>query len=200
MLIDFHLGIVMFSSVIWIIICLYFIKVKKKSLTYILFFSVFYIYILQVINLTQFPIIIHDENNASSVTEAISNNVYLIPFQGGFNLSYFMSTPVLLNILMTIPFGFGVNFIAKTSLGKIIFMGVCLGVMIELLQFIVLIVNLFHLRLVMIDDVIFNFIGVMIGYFVFKVFARAYIQIVDRNNIDLNSITQYIYDVSKSHS
>jgi glycopeptide antibiotics resistance protein len=197
MLIDFHLGVLMISVLVWFTISVYLVKKRNKTFTYITFFSVFYVYLMFVINYTQFPIIIHDYANASSIREAISTNVYLIPFQDGFNLSYLLSRAVLLNVLLTIPFGFGISYIMKTNWKRIILLGLLVGVVIESLQFAVLIINMFHLRSVTIDDVIFNFIGVIVGYGLFLIFSYVYIKVVHKLNIELNSISKYVYEVSK---
>lgn len=200
MLIDFHSGIVLVSFFIWIILCIYQLKIKQKSNTYLLFLTIFYIYIMGVINVTQFPIIIHDDGSASSMREAIAANVYLMPFPDGLSVNYLLSAPVVLNIVMTVPFGFGLSFIMTTNWRKIIIAGLLIGLTIEFLQFLVLIINRFHLRLVMMDDVMFNFIGVIIGYALFKLFARTYLQLVSNTHRNVNAVAQYIDDVSKNHT
>lgn len=79
--------------------------------------------------------------------------------------AYIVNT--LLNILMFIPFGFLVPAIWKErrSLKKIALMGFGLSFIIETLQ-------IFTFRCTDIDDLIFNTLGAILGYYIWIIFSR----------------------------
>ncbi|GGG83726.1 hypothetical protein GCM10010918_46800 [Paenibacillus radicis (ex Gao et al. 2016)] len=52
-------------------------------------------------------------------------------------------------------------------------------------------------RVVDINDVIFNFTGTLIGYFVYRAFSRMYIASVNKLNVKLGPVGQFIYDRGK---
>lgn len=76
----------------------------------------------------------------------------------------------LLNVLMTIPFCFGLPFITKCTFKKIVIAGLLFGVIIESLQGAIGLLNSYTFRVVDINDVLFNFTGTLIGYCIFKLF------------------------------
>ncbi|AOM83874.1 hypothetical protein BBEV_2535 [Salisediminibacterium beveridgei] len=49
------------------------------------------------------------------------------------------------------------------------------------------------------DDVFLNFIGVMIGYVLFKGFVHIYQHLIRKTNRNSNPVAQYIDDVLKQH-
>lgn len=100
----------------------------------------------------------------------------------------------ILNVLMTIPFGFGLPFITKSTLTKIAIVGLLLGIIIESLQGIIGLLNGFSFRVVDINDLIFNFIGTLIGYSLFKLFSFLFKLIIKKANIKLNSLLKHIYN------
>ncbi|WP_198155002.1 hypothetical protein [Salisediminibacterium beveridgei] len=55
------------------------------------------------------------------------------------------------------------------------------------------------MRLVIMDDVFLNFIGVMIGYVLFKGFVHIYQHLIRKTNRNSNPVAQYIDDVLKQH-
>ena len=192
MLIDFDESIILISAFFWIIIIL-FLKLKyKKSYVYLFFFTIFFIYLCNVLKYTQFPIILDGE-----MKKDIGQNVWgyanFIPF----NPDYFAIKTSLLNILLTIPFGFGLPFISKVSFKKIAVLGFLLGVFIEILQLIIALMVGFTTRYVDVNDIIFNFSGVLLGYGVFKLFLKSFKFLIKKNNIELNSFLKFILN---SHS
>lgn len=91
------------------------------------------------------------------------------------------------------PFGFGLPFVYKTNLKRIVIANIMIGVILELLQFSIGIINGFTLRIVDINDVIFNFIGSMIGYVIFVIFLKIVKTIINKNKIQLNPLLEHIY-------
>lgn len=96
------------------------------------------------------------------------HQINIIPFLSinsafrNFQLSYFVIN-IVGNILMFVPFGFFLPLLWKKwqSWKKILLFGLLLPVLIETFQ-------LFLYRFVDVDDVILNFIGINIGYFLFR--------------------------------
>ncbi|MBV1821263.1 VanZ family protein [Anaerosalibacter bizertensis] len=197
-MIDFDIITILISTII-LFIFIYIIKTKtEKNNMYILFFSIFYIYMIFVLKYTIFPIPVDNEYlNIIRQDSRFLNNINLIPFNFGLmdTLSY---EQILLNILLTIPFGFGISFITKITKKKIIFLGISIGLIIEGLQLLIgLIVN-YAYRYVDINDIIMNFIGTIIGYLLFILFSNIFTKIINNKDIELNNFLKYIYNVCES--
>ena len=156
MIIDFDLLTVLIGIVLYILICLIISRTRKPSRPFYLFSTVFSIYIMVVIKLTLFPIIM------IGLPENLSSSINLVPFQRE------VSRSDLLNILMTIPFSIILPFVSKIrNLIKMSLIGFLLGFGIELLQLAeCALTGGFSSRVIDITDVICNFLGVVIGYFI----------------------------------
>lgn len=163
MIIDFDLLTVLLGSVLYIIICLVISRTKNPSKPFYFFSTVFFIYIMALIKLTLFPIIM------TGLPANLSSSVNLIPFRRGVGMTD------LLNVLMTIPFSIIFPFISKIrTLKKISLVGFILGLGIELLQLAeCVLTGGFTTRVIDITDVICNFLGVVIGYIILYLFAKA---------------------------
>jgi glycopeptide antibiotics resistance protein len=98
----------------------------------------------------------------------------------------------LLNILLLIPFGFGLPFITNYRMKKIIFIGALFSIAIELMQLITGYMAKITFRVADINDVIFNTMGVAIGYILFIGFARIYRHTFHNWDTSANPILRYI--------
>jgi glycopeptide antibiotics resistance protein len=83
----------------------------------------------------------------------------------------------LLNILLFVPFGFGLPFITNLRMKQIIFVGALFSIVIELLQLTTGLLANITFRVADINDVIFNILGVAIGYILFVGFRHLYYKI-----------------------
>jgi glycopeptide antibiotics resistance protein len=101
-------------------------------------------------------------------------------------------TTSLLNILLLIPFGFGLPFITNFRMKKIVVMGALFSIVIEFLQLITGLMAKIAFRVADINDVIFNTVGVAIGYILFVGFVRIYRHISPHWEISANPILRYI--------
>lgn len=147
MLIDFDESIMIVAALVWIIL-ISLLKIKyKKSYTYLIFFTIFFIYLCNVLKYTQFPIIL-DEEIKREMGQNVWRDANFIPF----NQSLLAIETSLLNILLTIPFGFGISFIPKVNFKKVAILGLLLGVLLESLQLIVALVVGFTFRYVDAND------------------------------------------------
>jgi glycopeptide antibiotics resistance protein len=73
---------------------------------------------------------------------------------------------------MMVPFGFGSPFIADLRFKRVVIAGVLFSLTIELVQLITGFAANTTFRIADVNDVIFNTIGVAIGYALFGVFVR----------------------------
>lgn len=116
MLIDFD-GFIFMIAILVLVFIIIFMKVKlKKTNMYLLFFSIFYIYICFLLKYTQFPIII-DEYMKNEIGQNVWRDSNFIPF----NPKKIAVRTSMLNILLTLPFGFGLPFITKINLKKCLY-------------------------------------------------------------------------------
>lgn len=125
------------------------------------------------------------------------SQVNLVPFR---YLSFFNSYVIVLeiarNILLTIPFGFGINWITKVRPKAMILVATAVGLMIEVTQLIVSLGIARAYRTVDITDVILNATGVLLGYGVFRVFASLYLTMTKRSGTRIGSLTSYLYEIA----
>src|SRR5690349_2199753 len=79
---------------------------RKRSLSYLLFFSIFWLYLLAVVAVVIFPIAINADQSAAAFIPAIN----LIPFYfGQCQMLELCVRSIIENIVLTVPFGFGIN-------------------------------------------------------------------------------------------
>lgn len=189
MLIDFSL-LAPIAILLLIVSLIIFKKKYKKDNIYLFFYSIFFIYICYVISYTQFPIILNDE-----MRSAIGQNVFrdsnFIPIINHLTVPDLKFA--ILNIIMTIPFGFGLPFLTKASFKKILLLGFLLGCAIEIMQLFVALIVGFTLRYVDINDVIYNTLGAIIGYGFFKLFSIFFRYLIKKHNLKLNSFLKSIF-------
>ncbi|WP_068725550.1 VanZ family protein [Tepidibacillus decaturensis] len=162
-----------------------------------MFLSIFYIYLLYVLKYTIFPISI-----SGSMVEifreelAFSTGINIIPFNFD-SINYLLSKQVFYNILLSIPFGFGISYIISINRKKLIFFGIMFGIIIEGLQLLISLFLGFPYRSIDVNDLILNFIGTIIGYKIFKIYSFLFIMSVKKFDIKLNTLLEYIHKVSE---
>jgi glycopeptide antibiotics resistance protein len=98
----------------------------------------------------------------------------------------------LLNILLLIPFGFGLPFITNFRMKKLVILGAFFSIVIEFLQRVTGFLANITFRIADINDVIFNIVGVVIGYLLFVGFVRIYRHIAHNWETSANPILRYI--------
>src|SRR5512140_2320764 len=83
---------------------------RKYRVSYLVCFSIFWIYMSFVLKVTLFPIEIVPER-VPVMGPHFASSINLIPFYFGRFASLEGTLPgVVLNIILTMPFGFGINF------------------------------------------------------------------------------------------
>lgn len=145
---------------------------KKKSFSYLFFFSVFWIYLLYVVSVIVFPF----PMIKFSAGETFKPSINLIPFYfgscGELPNACFMN--IFGNTLLTIPFGFGINFITRLRARDILWLAIAVGLLLESTQLIISLIFRSSFRSVDINDVMFNAMGVLLGFGIFGIFVRLY--------------------------
>ena len=195
MLIDFDLSTALLGIILLLFIVFYLKNKKDKDLLYLFFFSVFYLYLLGVLKYTIFPIPI-----GSGMAEIMRRE---LKFSSGINLIPFdiniVNEQVLYNILLTVPFGFGLPFLLNVTKIRLMIYGVSFCVVIESLQLIISLFLGFPYRTIDINDVILNVFGVILGFMVFKVFGFLFKKMVNNLDIKKSPFLKYIEITINKH-
>ena len=127
--------------------------------------------------------------------------VNLVPFYfGGCYYLPLCLRNIYLNILLTIPFGFGISFVAKVKHKDVIWVVVAVGLVFEFSQLIVSLVFRSPFRVVDINDVILNAVGVWLVYALFRIFGFLYLFVTKRFEMRHRFLFAYVYDVVRQSS
>ena len=190
----FDLLAVFLFVLIWICIITFLGLKKKKNLVYLTFFTIFYVYIVKVLDYTLFQfqsliLLKYFMPNLILNGQTAGKTINLIPL---ITLAPQDLETSLLNILLLIPFGFGLPFITNFRMKRIVVIGALFSTVIEFLQLITGFMAKITFRIADINDVIFNTIGVATGYTLFIGFLRIYRHISRNWKIAANPILQYI--------
>jgi len=104
------------------------------------------------------------------------------------------------NILLTLPFGFGISFIAHIKPGNIPWLALAVGLSLETIQFIISLIFKSSFRVIDINDVLLNATGILIGYGFFRLFAFGYLETTQRFGIKHKMLLAYVYEVASKSS
>lgn len=145
------------------------IMIAKKSqhneeLPFFIFLSLMYAYIVCVVYYTIFPIYADSTMKDIMGEFSFHNNFNIVPFRGILNQTS------LLNIAMTIPFGFLLPFIVRVRFPKVVAIGTAFSLCIESIQLILGLYFDFSVRIIDVNDVICNTLGAVLGYLIFEAF------------------------------
>jgi glycopeptide antibiotics resistance protein len=188
------LSTVLLFGLIWVGIVAFLRVKKKKSFVYLMFFTIFYVYIVKVLDYTLFQfqallLLKYFMPNLMLNGQTAGQNINLIPLiaLGPQDLK-----TSLLNILLLVPFGFGLPFVTDFRLRQIVVAGALFSISIELLQLITGIAAKTTFRIADVNDVIFNTAGAAIGYLLFVGFMRVYRRLSREREMTANPIMRYI--------
>jgi glycopeptide antibiotics resistance protein len=175
-------------------------KSNHKNWFYLFCFSIFWVYVLALLNATIFPLPEFRYVNANERqfwTILTLSKINLIPFNYGEFSSFGHVFPeIMSNIILTVPFGFGLNFIARFKAKDFFWIGLALGLSIELTQLVIGLVYATSFRVVDINDILWNAVGVWLGYLLFRIFSWLYLAAYNRFGIKRNWLSGFIYDVT----
>ena len=187
-----------------LVILIIILRLAKKSWPYLFFFSIFWIYSLFLVGLVVFPIPlvapIHIDKLGISFQSALSE-IHLIPhnYRDFDHFSTYTTFEILANVLLTIPFGFGILWVWPSLSNKMLLVALLVGLFNETAQFILTVIWGFNIRVVDINDVILNSTGVLIGYILFLIFTWSLRRIIKVFRIEPGGIMKYIVETGKKH-
>ena len=171
-----------------------FLRLKEKvGFVYLLFFTIFYVYLFEVLNITEFQfqslLLLNYLSPGHLMLRGVGNNLNLTPL---ITLTLKDLETSLLNVLMLMPFGFGLPFITNFRMRKVVVVGALFSIGIELLQLITGLLGKSTFRIADINDVIFNTVGVVIGYILFVWFMHIYALVFRDGKRSTNPVLRYI--------
>lgn len=177
-----NLSTVLFFGLIWLGFVAFLRLKKKKSFVYLFLFTIFFIYIYKVLDYTLFQfqsllLLKHFIPQLMLNGYTAGESVNLVPL---LSLTAEDLKTSLLNILLMVPFGFGLPFITDLRFKKVVLAGALFSIAIELLQLLTGLIGSMSFRVADINDVIFNMTGVVIGYVLFLVFERLVVDVRQR--------------------
>jgi glycopeptide antibiotics resistance protein len=167
---------------------------RRRNLSYLLFFSIFWIYLLAVVQAIFFPFTI----NTNDTGVIFSPSINLIPFYFGSCFTYMPELcirGIIENIILTIPFGFGINFLVRVKPRNFFWLAISVGLGFEFSQLVISLAFRSGFRAIDINDVILNATGVLLGYAFFRAFAWVYLKATEYFGIKHKWLFADIYDV-----
>lgn len=192
-----NLGIPVFPLVSLVFIVILFTQWRRKNnLPYIFFLSLFGVYLMYGIDKVFFPLEISGSFSDAMRHLQILSSVNFVPFYfGQFGLTAGGLRFLVYNILLTLPFGFGINFLTRMNVKKIVSVSIFLGLGLEIAQLLLSLALRYPYRVVDINDAIFNAFGVLLGYGLFKLFARLYLLIIGQDTNNKDTLSLYLCEV-----
>lgn len=173
---------------------------QRHSLSYLLRFSVFWVYLLLVLSVTVFPIPLPSDVGEIVTKQRVMwtfSRVNLVPlYYGNFPNMRILLQEIVQNIAMTVPLGFGVSFIAQLRAKDLARLAVAVGLGIEATQLVISLGVGGPYRTVDINDVLLNATGVLIGYGSFRLLAWLYLAMTQRLGIKHSGLSAYVHDVA----
>jgi glycopeptide antibiotics resistance protein len=171
---------------------------RQRSIWHLLGFAIFGVYAICALDLVFFPIDISGAYAEVMRNIPISSHVNLVPFYfGPYGLTDASLVTLLNNILLTIPLGFGLSFIVRVKFRDFSIIAVAVGSSIELLQLVVSLILGYPYRVVDINDVIFNALGVLVGYGFFWLFSMAYLRMTRNKTMNGIGLGAFLHGVAE---
>lgn len=182
--------IALLFGLLWIAVVLFLRLKKKKSISYLFFFTVLYVYLFKVLDYTLFQfqsllLLKHFVPGLMLKGTTAAESINLVPL---LTLTSHDLKTSLLNILLMTPFGFLLPFITNFRMRKVVVSGMVFSLGIELLQLITGLLGKVTFRVTDINDVLFNTIGAAAGYILFDWSVRLF----SRRKVGSNPISRYV--------
>ena len=186
-----------YISLIILALVLVVLHLQGKSIFYIISSAVFGVYLIGAISVAVFPFVIDFSNPDFRL------NLNFIPLDFGSCFDYLPQNcfkDIFNNILLTMPFGFGIHFIANIKPKNIPWIIVIVGCSFEFVQLVMALVFHAGFRAIDINDVILNATGFLLGHGIFRVFGVVYSLIIQKFQRQPRYIFAYIYDVVRKQN
>ncbi len=173
---------------------------RKHNFSYLLCLTVFSVYLLFAADKAFFPIPISGTYADVMRQVPFMTQVNLIPFSfGPFGTLESSAETMLLNVLLTLPFGFGMSFIAPIRMKQVVWIALAVGFGTELTQLIISLLLGYAYRFIDINDVLMNASGVLIGYIIFRILGAVYLWVIKRLGIIKPwGLAGYIHEVTQN--
>ncbi len=176
---------------------------KQHRVTFLLCVSLFWVYVLLVLGVMFFPFQLPDdwpENISAQNALWTLSRVNLIPFKFGdlFSASAGVITQELAgNILLTMPFGFGLPFLVRVPARRILWIALIPGLALEGTQLLFGLLGMTsgYGHSVDINDVMLNTIGALAGYGVFRGFGWLYLLVTRKLMMKPRGVFEFLQDV-----
>lgn len=186
----------LYSLLFILVVSLAILWVKTKNLSYVIFCAVFGIYLIGAISVTVFPFYIGEPR------PDFLRNLNLVPFDFGSCFQYmpeYCRNGIFKNILLAVPFGFLIPFIAPIKPKHTVPVILAIGCSFEFIQLVMAFILRNSFRAIDINDVIFNTLGAFVGYLLFKLFGWFYELAIQKYRLRPKHIFDYIHQTIASH-
>lgn len=147
---------------------------KAKSLVFLFFFTVFFVYLFFVLSYTLFEfqsliVLKWFVPGLMLRGQAEGQSLNLVPLVG---LTAAEGKTSLLNVILLMPFGFGLPFLLRLGLARVTSLAALFSLSIEALQWGSGVLANLTFRVADVNDLIFNTLGAALGYALFLGFLR----------------------------
>lgn len=160
------------------------IRSRKRGWRHLLVLALFGFYLLAVLDAIFFPILIPENwpaNLNTAETVRALHQVNWIPFHfgsvadsaayPGANLRHIQWFDIIGNILLTIPLGLGMTYFRRMDFKHTLWLALAVGLLLEGTQLIIKLILGVYYHAVDINDVIWNALGVLLGFGIFQMWV-----------------------------
>ena len=191
-----------FACILLLLVALFFLSRNHRHPVYLVFFTFLGLYFILVLAVTLFPIpVLPAPQSLAAWYRQLKFTLVSINFNPLHSLQSVnfktIRLDIILNMLMTVPIGFGFPFIARMRIRNVIRLSL-IGLLIEATQ---LIISIWvgPYRSVDLTDVLTNGAGVWLGFGLFRLIGRFYItnaKPLSQRTGDLAIYLQEIFNIS----
>lgn len=199
-----NIGIPLFPiGILWLIVVLFNLWKQRSNYFYLFFFSLFWIYLMLGVDKVFFPLEISgfyvDEMRQVPILAFINLKPFFLSID---NVTTAMMWQLISNVILTVPFGFGLNFLTRVKTRKIVVVSIALGIGLEMAQLFLSLILGYPYRVIDINDALCNMVGVLLGYGLFKLFAYLYLVMMKDSEKAKRGLMLYLDNVvhQRSHS
>jgi|WetSurMetagenome_2_1015567.scaffolds.fasta_scaffold407535_2 glycopeptide antibiotics resistance protein len=173
---------------------------RNASSTYLFFFAIFWLYLLVVIAFTLFPMPLPrfgvGRRSVIDLLQRVNLSLFYFGKYEQLNPGFIFRREIVANILLTLPFGFGIPFVAPVKWKQIPLLACGAGIGIELAQLLLCIAVGMGYRSTDINDALMNAVGVLVGYGIFIGLANGIMAIVKRKPGPGKGLAGYVVKVA----
>jgi len=179
---------------------------RKRRPAYLICFSLFFCYLVAALGFVFFPIGLPRDwpgNISLQSTLWTLSHVNLFPFNFGYLFSNNATTifeQLAGNILLTMPFGFGLPFLVSISVRRMLWLALFSGVALEATQLVFELIGILsnYGHSIDINDALLNTAGVMVGYGLFCIFVWLYLGLILHFHISPKGFFEYAREMATS--